>query len=68
MEKKNISRRDFLKGTAAGALSIAAAGVLGACAQRELLPRHRLRLRPLPLRQGSTRRVHTARLPRAWGR
>ena len=32
MEKKNISRRDFLKGTAAGALSIAAAGVLGACA------------------------------------
>jgi len=28
----SISRRDFLKGTAAGALSIAAAGVLGACA------------------------------------
>ncbi len=27
----SISRRDFLKGTAAGALSIAAAGVLGAC-------------------------------------
>ncbi|MCI8565004.1 MAG: FAD-dependent oxidoreductase [Lachnospiraceae bacterium] len=28
---KDISRRDFLRGTAAGALSIAAAGVLGAC-------------------------------------
>lgn len=31
-EKHSISRRDFLKGTAAGALSLAAAGVLGACA------------------------------------
>ena len=31
-DKHNLSRRDFLKGTAAGALSIAAAGVLGACA------------------------------------
>lgn len=31
-ENRSISRRDFLKGTAAGALSIAAAGVLGACA------------------------------------
>ena len=30
--KHGISRREFLKGTAAGALSIAAAGVLGACA------------------------------------
>lgn len=30
-EKKGLTRRDFLKGTAAGALSIAAAGVLGAC-------------------------------------
>lgn len=30
--KKNISRRDFLKGAAAGAFSVAAAGVLGACA------------------------------------
>lgn len=30
-EKRGLSRRDFLKGTAAGALSIAAAGVLGAC-------------------------------------
>lgn len=29
--KKNISRRDFLKGTAAGAFSVAVAGVLGAC-------------------------------------
>lgn len=30
-EKQGLTRRDFLKGTAAGALSIAAAGVLGAC-------------------------------------
>ena len=29
--RKNISRRDFLKGTAAGALSVAAVGILGAC-------------------------------------
>ncbi len=29
--KKSISRRDFLKGTAAGALGLAAMGVLGAC-------------------------------------
>ena len=29
--RKEISRRDFMKGTAAGALGIAAAGVLGAC-------------------------------------
>ena len=29
--KKGISRRDFLKGAAAGAAAIAAAGVLGAC-------------------------------------
>lgn len=29
--KKGISRRDFLKGAAAGAVGIAAAGVLGAC-------------------------------------
>lgn len=29
--KKNISRRDFLKGAAAGAASLAAMGVLGAC-------------------------------------
>ncbi len=31
MKKKEISRRDFLRGTAAGALSMAAAGILGAC-------------------------------------
>lgn len=31
MSKKEISRRDFLRGTAAGALSLAAAGVLTAC-------------------------------------
>ena len=30
--KNGISRRDFLKGTAAGAVSLAAASVLGACA------------------------------------
>ena len=29
--KKGLSRRDFLKGAAAGAMSLAAAGVLGAC-------------------------------------
>ena len=29
--KKEISRRDFLKGAAAGAVSLAAAGVLGGC-------------------------------------
>ena len=28
---KGISRRDFLKGTAAGALGVAAAGLLGGC-------------------------------------
>lgn len=31
MKKNAISRRDFLRGTAAGAISIAAAGLLGAC-------------------------------------
>jgi len=31
MKKNGISRRDFLRGTAAGALSAAAAGLLGAC-------------------------------------
>lgn len=31
--RKEISRRDFMKGTAAGAIGIAAAGVLGACQQ-----------------------------------
>lgn len=31
MKKNGISRRDFLKGAAAGALSTAAAGILGAC-------------------------------------
>lgn len=31
--KKGISRRDFLKGAAAGALGVAAAGVLSACGQ-----------------------------------
>lgn len=33
MEKKGISRREFLKGTAAGALGVAALGLLGGCAQ-----------------------------------
>jgi fumarate reductase flavoprotein subunit len=32
--KTNISRRDFLKGAAAGAASLAAAGVLGACSSQ----------------------------------
>lgn len=31
-QQKGISRRDFLKGTAAGAASLAAMGILGACA------------------------------------
>lgn len=31
MSKKGISRRDFIKGTAAGAVGVAAMGVLGAC-------------------------------------
>lgn len=31
MTRKTISRRDFLRGTLAGAMGIAAAGVLGAC-------------------------------------
>jgi succinate dehydrogenase/fumarate reductase flavoprotein subunit len=31
-KEKKVSRRDFLKGTAAGAAGVAAAGVLGACA------------------------------------
>lgn len=31
MKKNGISRRDFLRGTAAGALTVAAAGILGAC-------------------------------------
>ena len=30
-QHKELSRRDFLKGTAAGALGLAAMGVLGAC-------------------------------------
>ena len=30
---KNLSRRDFLKGTAAGAASLAAMGMLGGCSQ-----------------------------------
>ena len=34
MKKKEISRRDFLRGTAAGALSVAAAGILGACSSQ----------------------------------
>ena len=32
MKKKGISRRDFLKGTAAGAATMAISGILGACA------------------------------------
>lgn len=32
MKKKGISRRDFLKGTAAGAATMALSGILGACA------------------------------------
>ncbi|MCI8566605.1 MAG: FAD-dependent oxidoreductase [Lachnospiraceae bacterium] len=35
MKKNGISRRDFLKGAAAGAASVAAAGLLGACAPGE---------------------------------
>lgn len=34
MQKKEISRRDFLRGTAAGALSVAAVGILGACSSQ----------------------------------
>lgn len=33
--KKGISRREFLKGAAAGAVTVAAAGMLGACANTE---------------------------------
>lgn len=33
--RKNISRRDFLKGAGIGALGIAAAGVLGACSSKD---------------------------------
>lgn len=36
--KKGISRRDFLKGAAAGAAAIAAAGVLGACSTENNKP------------------------------
>ena len=32
MKNNKLSRRDFLKGTAAGAAAMAAAGLLGACA------------------------------------
>ena len=32
MGKKGISRREFLKGTAASALGVAALGLLGGCA------------------------------------
>ena len=32
--RKNISRRDFLRGTAAGAIGVAAAGLLGACSNQ----------------------------------
>ncbi len=45
-----LSRRDFLKGTAAGALSVAAAGMLGACAQNET-------------NGGETTKVETAETP-----
>lgn len=33
--KKEVSRREFLKGAAAGAVGLASAGVLGACAKEE---------------------------------
>ena len=35
MGKKGISRREFLKGTAASALGVAALGLLGGCAAEE---------------------------------
>ncbi|BAE84687.1 fumarate reductase [Desulfitobacterium hafniense] len=35
MEKKGLSRRDFLKGTVAGTVGISAVGLLGACATQE---------------------------------
>ena len=35
-QNKAISRRDFLRGTATGAASIAAATMLGGCAKTEL--------------------------------
>lgn len=35
MKNKGISRRDFLKGSAAGAVGIAAAGLLGACSSSD---------------------------------
>lgn len=35
MKKNGISRREFLRGTAAGALSMAAAGLLGACSSAD---------------------------------
>lgn len=38
MNKKELSRRDFLRGTAAGALSLAAAGVLTACGTNDSEP------------------------------
>ncbi len=34
-DKKTVSRRDFLKGAAAGTVSLAAAGLLGACSGEE---------------------------------
>lgn len=38
MTKKEISRRDFLRGTAAGALSVAVTGILGACSSQAADP------------------------------
>ena len=41
---KGISRRDFLKGTAAGALGVAAAGLLGGCTRLQARERKKNRL------------------------
>ena len=51
---KGISRRDFLKGTAAGALGVAAAGLLGGCAStpENRNVRHVNQHRPLLLQAG----------------
>lgn len=38
MAKKEISRRDFIKGVAAGALGVATMGVLSACDSKSAAP------------------------------
>ncbi len=76
-DKKTVSRRDFLKGAAAGTVSLAAAGLLGACSGEEAVSSPSPSLSqapspsqvptPAPAPQGaSTPPVHIPPRPRGW--